>query len=153
MVSRPMMLAVGSRDPITGKQIAALLASNKDAAIVEAPGGRMPASRASGPLTIFACTGDMTEPPALVATRFAQSVAAEARRTRPSTMLLTGGDTALAVLQALGVRTVQVCGEAAAGLPWFEVASADGGTITAISKSGGFGTEDILARVLGTGGE
>ena len=153
IVSRPVMLAVGSRDPITAKQIATLLAVNKGAAIVEAPGGNVPASHASNSLTIFACKGDMTEPPALVATRFARSVAAEAARTNPSTMLLTGGDTALAVLQALGVRTLDIRGEAAAGLPWFEVASADGGTITVVSKSGGFGTEDILAKVLGTAGQ
>ena len=71
-------------------------------------------------------------------------------RMRPMTLLMTGGDTALAVLRALGVTTLQVQGETAGGLPWFEVRGADGEAIAAVSKSGGFGSADILLKILAT---
>jgi uncharacterized protein YgbK (DUF1537 family) len=83
-----------------------------------------------------------------VAEIFAEHVAAEAERMRPATLLTTGGDTTFAVLRALGVRTLQVRGEASGGLPWFEVRRADGGTMAAVSKSGGFGSADVLLKVL-----
>ena len=144
----PVMVAVGSRDPITRQQLATLLAATPGASMVEAPGGRLPANHADGPLTVFACSGSMLEPPGRVAEIFAEHVAAEAERMRPATMLTTGGDTTFAVLRALGVRTLQVRGEASGGLPWFEVRRADGGTIAAVSKSGGFGSADVLLKVL-----
>jgi DNA-binding transcriptional regulator YhcF (GntR family) len=65
----------------------------------------------------------------------------------PATMLLTGGETAAAVLEALGVKMVQVRGEAAPGLAWFEIPAADGLMIACISKSGGFGN-DTLVKAL-----
>ena len=144
----PVMVAVGSRDPITRQQLATLFAATPGASMVEAPAGRLPANHADGPLTVFACSGSMREPPERVAEIFAEHVAAEVERVRPATMLTTGGDTTFAVLRALGVRTLQVRGEAGGGLPWFEVRRADGGTIAAVSKSGGFGSADILLRIL-----
>ena len=97
---------------------------------------------------MFACSGDMDEPPDRVAGTFAGHLAAELDRLRPATLLTTGGDTTLAVLRALGVTTLQVQGETVGGLPWFEVPKADGGSMAAVSKSGGFGSADILLRVL-----
>jgi uncharacterized protein YgbK (DUF1537 family) len=144
----PAMIAVGSRDPITRQQVATLLAAAPGTNLVEAPGGRVPANYAEGPLIVFICTGSMREPPDRVAGIFAGQVAAEAKRLRPATLLMTGGDTALAVLRALSVTTLLVQGETAGGLPWFEVRRPEGGVIAAISKSGGFGSADILLRIL-----
>lgn len=144
----PVMVAAGSRDPITRQQLATLLAATPDANMVEAPGGRVPANHAGGPLTVLACSGGMIEAPDRVAAIFAARVAAEIERMRPSTMLTTGGDTTFAVLRALGVRTLQVRGEATGGLPWFEVRRPDGGTIAAVSKSGGFGDARVLLKLL-----
>jgi uncharacterized protein YgbK (DUF1537 family) len=103
-------------------------------------------------LTIIACTGDVVEAEAAVAERFGQMVAAEVGRLRPATLVLTGGDTALAVLRALGVKTLGVCGEAAPGLPQFEITATDGSSIAVISKSGGFGRRDVFATLLGEAG-
>jgi uncharacterized protein YgbK (DUF1537 family) len=144
----PVVVAVGSRDPITRKQLAMLLAATPDAGLVEAPGGRLSANHDSGPLMVFACSGDMAELPDRVAGIFAEHVAAEVERIRPATLLTTGGDTTFAVLRALGVRTLQLRGEAAGGLPWFEIRRADGGTIAAVSKSGGFGSPGVLLELL-----
>jgi uncharacterized protein YgbK (DUF1537 family) len=144
----PVMIAVGSRDPITRQQLETLLAVRLDAGLVEAPGGRLPSTYAGHPVIVFACSGSILEPPDQVASLFADHVAAEAERLRPATLLMTGGDTTLAVLRALGVRTLQVRGEATGGLPWFDVRRADGGSFAAVSKSGGFGSADILLRIL-----
>jgi D-threonate/D-erythronate kinase len=143
----PAIIAVGSRDPITEQQVA-WLAANAKAQIVRAPGGELPQEAMHGPLTIFVCTGEMVASAASVARRFGRAIAVEARRIQPSTLLLTGGDTALEVLKALGTRVVQVGGEAAAGLPWLEVEIGGKPTVV-VTKSGGFGSEDILSRVLG----
>jgi uncharacterized protein YgbK (DUF1537 family) len=144
----PVLVAAGSRDPITARQIAALHAANPDATVVMAPGGMVPQVSSSGALTVYACSGEVAANPQAVAARFAKSLATEIRRSRPATMLLTGGETAAAVLEALGVKLVQVRGEAAPGLAWFEIPAADGETIACISKSGGFGNEDTLVKAL-----
>ena len=97
---------------------------------------------------MYACSGEVAADPQTVAARFAKSLATEIRRARPATLLLTGGETAAAVLEALEVKLVQVRGEAAPGLAWFEIPAAGSGTIACISKSGGFGNEDTLVKAL-----
>jgi uncharacterized protein YgbK (DUF1537 family) len=97
---------------------------------------------------VYSCSGEVIAEPQAVAARFATSLVSEIGRVRPSTMLLTGGETASTVLAALGVKFVQVRGEAAPGLAWFELPAADGSPIACISKSGGFGNEDTLVKAL-----
>ena len=97
---------------------------------------------------MYACSGEVAADPQTVAARFAKSLATEIRRARPATLLLTGGETAAAVLEALEVKLVQVRGEAAPGLAWFEIPAAGSGTIPCISKSGGFGNEENSVKAL-----
>ena len=144
----PVLVAAGSRDPITARQVAALRVANPDAAVVMAPGGIVPEASSSGALSVYACSGEVAADAQTVAVRFARSLAIEIDRARPATMLLTGGETAAAVLEALGVKLVQVRGEAAPGLAWFELPAADGSPIACISKSGGFGNEETLVKTL-----
>ena len=62
--------------------------------------------------------------------------------------LLTGGDTAALVLRASGVRSLRLTGEFAPGLPR---GVAKGGVldgVPVILKSGGFGREDVLCRIV-----
>ena len=59
--------------------------------------------------------------------------------------MLSGGDTALGVLDRLGSHVVFPEGEAAPGLPWFAVETG-GRTLSCIVKSGGFGMADVLAE-------
>jgi uncharacterized protein YgbK (DUF1537 family) len=144
----PVLVAAGSRDPITARQIAALLAATPDATVAMAPGGIVPQVSSSGALAVYACSGEVAADLHTVAARFAKSLAIEIERLRPSTMLLTGGETAAAVLEALGVKLVRIRGEAVPGLAWFEIPAADGSMIACISKSGGFGNEDTLVKAL-----
>jgi uncharacterized protein YgbK (DUF1537 family) len=62
--------------------------------------------------------------------------------------VLTGGDTALLALRALGVHSLVLRGEFAAGIPW---AVAQGGLAQdriIVTKSGGFGTATALNQIL-----
>lgn len=148
----PVIMAIGSRDPVTLKQISILRAKADNCIAVEAPQGKVPTQIEEGSLKVLICSGEMTKSAHDVAEVFAWSVTAEIIRTRPSTLLLTGGDTAVVILRALGCHVLHVGGEAAPGLPWFEINMDGGHRITTISKSGGFGSPDILARLVVPGG-
>jgi uncharacterized protein YgbK (DUF1537 family) len=139
--SRRTLFVIGSRDAITGQQIAELVG----VAIADAPQGSF-----GGAVTLPAvlrCTGPDTDAEA-VARRFADSAAAIIADTSPDVVVMSGGDTALAVLDRLDVTLVRPRGEAAPGLPWFAVARSGVPRFTAVVKSGGFGDSRSLAALL-----
>jgi uncharacterized protein YgbK (DUF1537 family) len=63
-------------------------------------------------------------------------------------LILTGGDTAAFVLQALGASGIRLAGELATGIPWgfIEGGQADGCAV--VTKSGGFGSRDALVNAV-----
>lgn len=66
----------------------------------------------------------------------------------PRALVLTGGETALLALRALGVHSLMLRGEFAPGIPW---AVAQGGAAqdrTIVTKSGGFGAASALNQIL-----
>jgi uncharacterized protein YgbK (DUF1537 family) len=78
----------------------------------------------------------------VIRTRFAQADA--------QSLVLSGGDTALRVLRALGARSISLRGEIFPGIPWGII---DGGLAhqrTVVTKSGGFGSSSTLSRILTT---
>lgn len=60
-------------------------------------------------------------------------------------VVVAGGETSGAVVQALGVRSVLIDHEADRGVPW--CLTGDG--VALLLKSGNFGTEDLLVRACG----
>ncbi|MFT4114563.1 four-carbon acid sugar kinase family protein [Silvibacterium sp.] len=63
-------------------------------------------------------------------------------------LFLTGGDTAMLVCRALGIRSLRVMWEFAPGVP---VCVAEGGPFAGmriVTKSGGFGARDLLYRIF-----
>ena len=62
------------------------------------------------------------------------------------TLLLTGGDTLLQCMNALGVRKVEPIGELGSGIVLCRF-SYRGKEHAVITKSGGFGEEDLLPRL------
>jgi len=62
-------------------------------------------------------------------------------------LVLTGGHTAHAVLDALGVSRFAVSGEVAAGIPW-ATAISSGRLISIVTKAGAFGDEMALRRAV-----
>jgi D-threonate/D-erythronate kinase len=66
----------------------------------------------------------------------------------PEALVLTGGDTALLALRALGAHSLLLRGEVAPGIPW---AVAQGGSAQdriIVTKSGGFGAAIALNQIL-----
>jgi uncharacterized protein YgbK (DUF1537 family) len=65
-------------------------------------------------------------------------------------LFMTGGDTALLVCQALGIRSLRLAHEFEPGVP---LGFAEGGAFDGkpvLLKSGGFGTQDLLCRIFDT---
>jgi uncharacterized protein YgbK (DUF1537 family) len=63
-------------------------------------------------------------------------------------LVLTGGDTAAFVLRALNASSILLAGEISPGIPWGTIQGGLADGCTVITKSGGFGERDALARAF-----
>jgi uncharacterized protein YgbK (DUF1537 family) len=142
------LFAFGSRDPITDAQIAGLAERHTQLVVVDSPGGVVDASDVLALPLVLRCAGPLTETPGKVAERFAGHVAALIAKLRPDTLVTGGGDTASALLEALGASVVFPGGEAAPGVPWFLIDGGIGHGLRCVVKSGGFGVPQVLADLL-----
>jgi D-threonate/D-erythronate kinase len=139
----PALILVGSQDPATAAQVAALAHAGLGT-IVEAPAGHLPPPpAASAPVTVLRSVPGADDG-ATAAARFAAAAVAWMAMLRPRTILATGGDTAAGVLEQLDCHVLEVGGEAAPGIPWSRLP--DG--VTLVTKSGGFGAETALLDLL-----
>jgi D-threonate/D-erythronate kinase len=142
----PILIGIGSRDPVTRAQVEKFRKAGA-CQILEAPHGIVAGAARKTDCILVMTTGE-GDNATDVAEHFSKSIQHLFDVLVPNTILLSGGDTASAVLGTFGCHDVEVCGEAAPGLPWFE-AVLNGRRVQLISKSGGFGTEDCLVDVLG----
>lgn len=135
---------IGSTDPITLRQLAVLRAGNPGIDYVAAPNGVGPAVLPhAGTLTVIQATpGEVPADGISVALALAETLARLAPPTG-SLLVLSGGATAQVILARLGIHVLNLVGEALPGLPL-----ARGGDLTFVTKSGGFGDEDCLLRLL-----
>jgi uncharacterized protein YgbK (DUF1537 family) len=137
-----MGIAVGSRDPVTLAQVA-MLRSAGGPRWMAAPDGQVPAVGRQGSFLVQATPGPGAAGQ-VVARRLADGVANSMSGLR--TLVLTGGETAAAVLDAVGVRVLSVEGEFLPGLPLCR--SVDRPDFPdLVTKSGGFGPPDTLLQV------
>lgn len=139
---QPVVFAVGSTDPITLSQVETLRAARPETRHLPAPSGVAPAP--AGPLdaiTILQATPGQETPPTQVAASFARTVIPYLRVA--DAMLLTGGATAEAILDALGVWRLSVEGEVLPGLPLCRAKDR-----TIVTKSGGFGQKGTFLALL-----
>jgi len=72
--------------------------------------------------------------------------AAILRKQKVTGIILTGGDTAVAVCRALGVTSIRVLEEVAPAIPLGEMKTADGNVMWVITKAGAFGGPDALVK-------
>lgn len=138
----PMGFAVGSRDPVTLAQVAMLRAAGGPVWF-PAPDGQVSDVTEQGPFLIQATPG-----PGAASERVAARLAEGVLRSLPGlrTLVLSGGETAAAVLDAAGVRVLNVAGEVLPGLPLCR--SLDRPDFPdLVTKSGGFGPPDTLVRL------
>lgn len=142
----PMAFAIGSRDPITLAQVTAMLDKFPDAQLIPAPNGAAQ-MHSTGPFDLLHLTpGTPLIPSQQATTAFARSFVAQIAPNR-ATLVLTGGETAAAVLQEMGTGLLQVLGEALPGLPLCRVPDQRDAALI-LCKSGGFGSPDTLLRLL-----
>ncbi|EJZ22739.1 four-carbon acid sugar kinase family protein (plasmid) [Rhizobium sp. Pop5] len=142
------LFAFGSRDPITVAQMNRLEASGALRVVVDAPMGEIECGESLALPVLLRCIGETDTDAEFVARRFAAGVRTVIDDTRPDMLMVGGGDTALAVFRALGVSVLAPKGEIEAGIPWFDVAAADGRHFRCAVKSGGFGHPDSLLRLV-----
>jgi uncharacterized protein YgbK (DUF1537 family) len=67
-------------------------------------------------------------------------------RARPGALLLTGGETAIAVLRSLGAGGLRLTGELEPGLALGILAGGPFDGLAVMTKAGGFGDADALVR-------
>lgn len=116
---QPILIVVGSRDPITVEQVD-VLRENHSTGYVPAAGGRVqqPSAPATGTVTIIqAIEGETPLGPAEVSANLADSVV-PAFTGGAATLLLTGGATAEAVLERMGVSRFRLSANACPGSRW-----------------------------------
>jgi uncharacterized protein YgbK (DUF1537 family) len=65
----------------------------------------------------------------------------------PAALVLTGGDTARAVCGALGIQALEILSEAAPGVPISRLQGGRWDGLPVVTKAGGFGQPETLARV------
>ncbi|MGB9605383.1 MAG: four-carbon acid sugar kinase family protein, partial [Bryobacteraceae bacterium] len=132
---RRWLVVNGSLHPRSREQ-----AARADVAAV-LPGGTYP----SGHEWALVQTPEQPSPDAFqVASDLARCVARAVRENGVEGLVIFGGDTARAVLEALDVRVLEPLGEALPGVPVSRVRELG---LTVISKAGGFGPPDVVARI------
>jgi uncharacterized protein YgbK (DUF1537 family) len=121
-IAQTALLVVGTQHPVTQLQMAHLNQHHPTASL----------------LTIRCDTSDTD----IVRTHF--------NTLNPQALILSGGDTALLVLRALGARSISLRGEILPGIPWGIIDSGLAQERTVVTKSGGFGSSSTLTRILTT---
>lgn len=135
---------IGSTDPITLTQLSHLRGTFPGLTDIRAPNGEagtydglpsrltlLQATRGSSPATGKAV---------------AMALGASLKQLSPppnALLVLSGGATAQVILGMMGIEVLELMGEVLAGLP-----IARAGSLTVVTKSGGFGGPDTLSRLL-----
>lgn len=146
----PTIVAIGSRDPITRAQIEVMMGTAAPQRVL-APNGRIGSRVTKSPLTLITAEpAEPVEPGPVVADRFADGLAEIIADAVPASLLVSGGETAYAVLTRLGVNCVTLLGEALPGIPYAS-ATIGGKQVVILTKSGGFGDPDAISLLVRQG--
>lgn len=143
----PAALVIGSRDATTLVQVDRLREAFAGATWIGAPDGAITQVTALREVAILQATDGGGRPDgATVSARLAKAMADHLMDGR-KTLVLTGGETAAACLEVLGVSVLRVLGEVLPGLPISEPLDfPDAAHI--VTKSGGFGDPDCLVNLV-----
>jgi len=152
-IAGPILFVIGSRAARTEAQVAALLASDTDCRVIDAPAGRFDATQTGASLgnrsAIIRIPRGPDDPTAdAVARNLGETVATLLKHTNFGTVFLTGGDTAAAVLAAIDRPVIALDGEVAPGVPRGHV-ELGGRSLCLVTKAGGFGDAALLADLAG----
>jgi len=146
------LVVAGSRHPATHEQIAAVERGGLTGVRVKRGGSvdiRRVVDRLREGTGAFIASSDAFDGPRdEVATRLAAVASAVLAEVSPALLVLTGGDTALAVLRALGARRLELDGAPASGLALGRLVRDGRPPLTVLTKAGGFGAPDLLASLV-----
>ena len=128
----PVLVVSGSRTPLAARQVDALAmtraALDDDAAAVLAAGDSVLLTGPAGPLS--------------------RAAARALHAVTPRLVIVVGGDTAHALCTALGIEALRAEREVASGAPLLRGTLPDGRELRLVLKSGSFGDDDVLARIV-----
>ena len=143
----PVLLAIGSHDPITIAQVERLAAAGI-VTVTAAPDGVCgPMAKGAAQLVrLVAVEGKPFEPLAAGA-RFADGIAQLVNVGGVQTLLGCGGETADAILGSLGQGVLTIEGEILPGVP-VSTMRLGKRRLQLVTKSGGFGSENALVSVV-----
>jgi D-threonate/D-erythronate kinase len=143
----PILLAIGSHDPITLAQVDCLDAMGSVASVL-APDGACPAAISGGATLVHlvAVEGRAFDP-RTAGSRFAKGIAQLVNAGRVRTLLGCGGETADAILGALGQGVLIIEGEILPGVPVSSILLGER-RLQLVTKSGGFGDQHALASIV-----
>jgi uncharacterized protein YgbK (DUF1537 family) len=143
----PILLAIGSRDPITLAQVERLTGRG-DVTIGAAPDGACPSAFDAGAAHLLRLVVSGPQVAAQAAgARFAAEVAQLVKSGGFGALLACGGETADAILGALGQGVLDIEGEVLPGAPVSSMVLGDR-RLQLVTKSGGFGSEDALVAIV-----
>jgi len=127
---RPLVVVAGTAHPATRTQLARL--GSRDGLEILAP----PSDRGA----------DDGARRREMAARLGDAARARIERSRPGAVLLTGGETAIAVVRALGASALRLAGELEPGLALGTLVGGPLEGLVVMTKAGGFGDADTLVR-------
>jgi len=136
-----VLVVCGSANPRSTAQVAALAL---DPSAVEMAAVRLVADDVAL-LTSAGWTGATS---AEVAARLGAMASAIGERARPGGLVLTGGDTARAVLVALDAHGIELADEVLPGMPAGQIIGGRLDGVAVITKAGGFGPPDALMTAV-----
>lgn len=141
----PALLAIGSRDPVTLEQMKVLISAGLPVSAIAAPNGIVPdfADDTQGVSLIQMVPGAAEVSAENASQAFAKGVVAHVLGNQPKTLFASGGESANALLEELGVDLLQVHGEVLPGVPWSTARDGYPG-LRIVTKSGGFGDQQTL---------
>ncbi len=141
--SEPVLLAIGSRDPITLVQVDAI----GGIPVVAAPDGIVPVVEGSTSFVVQMTDGGSNQTADHAGRQLADGIAQLVARICPRTLFACGGETAAEIIQRLGIDLLEVEGECLPGVPSARALTGRPGLVI-VTKSGGFGPRDTLARLF-----
>jgi D-threonate/D-erythronate kinase len=151
----PLLFVIGSRQSISGEQTSALLRAGAEEIVVPNAGSEsreliikqhLNGKRASHVVILRPEWISQDAESLQIATGLGRAAAEAVRLLRPSALIMTGGDTASACLNALNVPSLRIAGELHDGVVMGTV-TFDGHTIRVFTKSGSFGTPETWVRL------
>jgi uncharacterized protein YgbK (DUF1537 family) len=166
---RPVLLVVGSPNPVSLEQVAQVERSGTSviaATMRELLAGRDRFHRELERVTARALAGMATGRDVVVTLEqgrrrqlrpsasgtlsefLGHAACRVVREAHPAGVILCGGDIAIAACRALGARAMELAGEVEPGLPWGRLVGGDLDGLPAATKAGGFGSPKAFMSAI-----